>query len=79
MPTLQRLVVATGCIGLLGLIVILILGNLPQPARREITVDVPQERLAAALSHQVRKSVGSLQRDAAKQLAATLEAVRLGP
>jgi hypothetical protein len=79
MPTLKRLLIAAGGLGLLGLAVIVVLGNLPQPGRREITVDVPQERLAAAIGRGARKGLGSLQRDAPQQLAETLETVKLGP
>ena len=76
MPTLKRLLISAGCFGLLGLGVFLVLANIPVPAQREITVDIPQERLAAA--SQRARGVGSLQREAPKQLADTLETVKLG-
>ena len=76
MPTLKRALISAGCLGLLGLGLILVLGNLPVPAQREITVDVPQERLEAG--SQRAMGAGSLQREAPKQLAATLETVKLG-
>ena len=77
MPTLKRILISAGCLGLLGLVVILVLGNIPMPAQREIIVDVPQERLAAG-SGQGARGAGSLQREAPKQLADTLETVKLG-
>jgi hypothetical protein len=79
MPTLKRCFVAVVLLGVVSAGAILILGSLPPPEQREITVDVPQDRFSngsGASTGSVR--TGPLGRERSDQLANAPEALKLG-